>query len=222
MKKFGPALPPYMVKKRKAMSKLKSEVKRVLPGPYGEAKYVDLAFAGYGADTTGSVTHCSIIPQGSTVGQREGRTCIVTACHLRGNVSARSTCKIATASWMLVWDNQPNKALAGITDILDSASCEAQNKRENVNRFKIVRRCNYAVSGNDTTAGQQTDHSIFFVDEYIKLPKGCITVYTTADTTGVIANCIQGALLLVTCGNQPAGNSAVYVNVNVRTSFKDI
>lgn len=220
MKKYGPSLPPRLAKKRKAEKK--TEMKRMLPGPYGEAKYVDLAHATYNFDTTGNIVHCSIIPQGSTVGQREGRTCLVTAAHIRGQAYTNTTTLVAGGAMLLVWDNQPNKALAAIDDILDSKSSNSQNKRENVNRFKILRRWNFAFTGNSNTAGQQTATSFQVVDYYVKLPKGCISVYTTADTTGVIANCIQGALLLVTIGQSGAGAIAPMVACNVRTSFKDI
>lgn len=233
--KYGPAMPQAMQKKRAAAQQAEYKKKmmtamvpkttvalRGFVGPLGEAKYVDTASASYALDTTGSVTHISIIPQGATVNNRDGRTCVVTAVHLRGNVNGRATCISCLGSILVVWDNQPNKALAAITDILDAKTSESQNKRENVNRFKIVRRLNFAVVGNDTTAGQQTSSTQFFVDEYIKLPKGCISVYTTADTTGVIGNCIQGALLLVSVGNTAAGNTAAISNLTIRTSFKDI
>lgn len=227
MKKYGPIMPSGMERKRKATKSpaaKKTKKKSILigTGPIGEAKYVDTGEATYACDTTGTITHVSIVPQGATAVARDGRTCEITACHIRGLIQSNSTTTITSGTLLLVWDQQPNKALAAIDDILDGKKAHLQNKRENANRFRILMRRDYALIGNTTTAGQATSASGYRVEEYIRLPKGCICVYTTADTTGAIANCIQGALLFVSIGQTAAGNSAAAFYGTLRTSFRDI
>jgi len=121
---------------------------------------------------------------------------------------------------MLVWDKQPNKALAAITDVLDAVQPQAMNKRENAGRFVVLRRWNEVLTGKgdaSTTAGFAKNF-----DEYVKLPKDCICECTGADTTGAIGNRISGALLLITLGNIAPGNSAAALTCAVRVNFMDI
>lgn len=192
-------------------------VQRVALG--GEAKYVDIASDTYNLDTTGEITHMSIVPQGATVNSRVGRKCELTTFQMRGRVIAGSTGTICDAAAYLVWDEQPNKALAAITDILDAATPNGLSKRENVQRFKIIRKWRWMLVGNQTTPTAGTE--AYTVDEYVKLPKGCVVVPTTADTTGVISDVITGALLFVTVGSVAAGTTAGAAVLTARTGFRD-
>lgn len=185
----------------------------------GEPKFVDTASASYACNSTGSITHISIVPTGSTVNSRDGKNFKLTSAQLRGVWAVDTASTLVQGMALLVWDKQPNKALAGITDVLDSASSYSFIKRENAQRFRIIRKWRFASSGNSTTpaTGRETQD----IDEYVKLPANCIAQCTSADATGVIGNRVTGALLLVTVGDIGAGTADLNFNVGIRTNFVD-
>lgn len=197
-------------------------VPRGFVGAAAEGQFFDTANAAYACNTTGSITHLDIVPQGTTINTRVGARYRLTSAHLRGYVTADTTTLVAHTAFALVWDFQPNKALPAITDIFDSISPNSFPKRENVRRFKILRYQKNTVIGNANTAGQNTAATAFPVDMYVKLPSWCVAECTTADTTGAIGNRINGALYLVTMGDVVAGTADANLAVGVRVSLKDV
>jgi len=190
-------------------------------GSAGEAKYIDIANTTYPCDTTGSITHVSVVPQGTSVNTRVGRKCELKYFQMRGYLRQNSAAVYNNVAVYLVWDEQPNKALPAVTDILDAANAQALSKRENVQRFKIIKKWRYALTGNTTTPA--TGSEVVTLDEYVRLPKNLVVVPTTADTTGVINDVINGALYLVTVGNEPVSATlAATLGVTCRTGFADV
>ena len=189
-------------------------------GAAGDFKYIDIAQASYQCDTTGSVTHISVIPQGTTINTRLGKSCRPTSLQLRGTVYNNSTATRSRPAIYLVWDNQPNKALAGITDYLDAAESSSMIKRENASRFKTIRKWCYSLLGNTATPSTGAEERV--IEEFVKLPKDCIITCTTADTTGVIGDVITGALLLITIGSKVAGTTASSFSGTMRLNFVDV
>lgn len=194
-------------------------VPRGFVGSRGDAKYFDTALATYVADTTGQRTHLSIVPQGTTVNTREGKAFRCTSVNVRGKVSAGTTTTIANYAGYLVWDYQPNKALALVADILDTASSNSFPRRENNERFKIIKKYYGLVIGNTTTPTVGTE--AYEIDDYVKLPKDANVLCTAADTTGAIGNTIQGALIWVSVGDIAAGTAAAQFVVGFRLNFTD-
>lgn len=195
------------------------QIPRGFVGLAGDRKYVDTATAFYVMNTTGTITHVSIVPTGSTVNTREGKAFRVTSFQVRGYVSVDSTTTLATGMLLMVWDYQPNKALAAITDVLDSADSLSLIKRENNARFKIIMKRRYAVSGNAVTPA--TGNEIHDVDEFCNLPGDAYALCTAADTTGVIGNRINGALLMITVGDIITGTADCFARLTVRTNFTE-
>ena len=189
-------------------------------GASGDAKYVDVSSATYVCDTTGAITHMSIVPQGSTVNQRDGKAFRCTSIQLRGKVTNGATAVANDCAVMLVWDKQPNKALAAITDILDAATAQALTKRENASRFVILRRYDFSLTGKSD--GTSTAGYMRSFEKYVRLPSDCVAVCTTADTTGEIGNRVSGALLLVTVGGTAAGTAAASLIATARVNFTDV
>jgi len=184
-----------------------------------DAKYFDVALTNYACNTTGSITHLDIIPQGTTVNSREGKSYTLTKLQIRGLFVANSTSVLNTAGALIVWDKQPNKALAGITDVLDSVSPFAFNKRENRGRFVTIKRITRSIVGNSatpTTGREQVPY-----EKVINLPPGLISEKTAVDTTGVIGNTINGALLLVTVGTVAAGTQDADFSATFRIGFRE-
>lgn len=189
-------------------------------GASGDAKFVDTDEATYACDTTGTVTHLDIVPRGSSVNEREGKNFRNTSIQIRGSLKNGSTASVSEAVVLIVWDKQPNKALAVIGDVLDSVASTAMNKRENASRFVIIRRYDNCLTGK----GDGTSAPGYFInfDQYIKLPPDCIASCTDADTTGAIGNRISGALLMMTLGSNVAGTTASALTCTVRVNFEDI
>lgn len=184
-----------------------------------ERKYTDTAVAAYELDTTGSVTLISVIPQGASQSQRIGRKVENKSIEVRGQVNTKTTTTITSGRVMLVYDRQPNKALAAVTDVLESASYYAFKKDENKNRFLILKDKHFKTTGNQTAA-QINDSGIQNVHWFLKLPRGLITEYSTAGT-GVIGDITTGALLLVVIGTTAAGTAAMQAQLAFRVRFDD-
>jgi len=190
-------------------------------GPAGDAKFFDTAYASYPCDTTGSVTHLDPIVQGTTVNSREGKAWKNESLRIRGALVTGADTTNADYNVALVWDKQPNKALAGLTDIFDSATSYSFPKRENMPRFVIVRYWYGSLVGeSDTTTQSGLTRKPF--DEYVRLPPDCIASTTAGDVTGAIGNRISGALLLVTIGNRAPGATACTFGATCRLNFRDI
>lgn len=185
-----------------------------------DAKFFDVGAATYGVSTTGSITHLDIIPQGTTVNSREGKSFTLRNIHMQGFMVTNATTALALNMAYLIWDMQPNKVLPAVTDILDSASSYSFLKRENKARFIVIRKILHAQAGNSTTPATGTE--AIKVDEYCKVKHmGLVASCTTADTTGVIGNRINGALYLVTAGNVASGTADADLIVNIRIGFTD-
>jgi len=195
------------------------QIPRGFVGARGDYKYHDVANAQYANDTTGSITHLTVIPQGTSVNEREGKGCRITSINVRGDIRSGTTTSSARYASYLVWDYQPNKVIAGITDILDSANSQSFPKRENNERFKILKKYYGVVEGEDA-ATLSFGHSCP-IDDYIRVPDDMNILCTTADTTGAIGNTIQGALYLVTVGDIGAGTAAARSHLGFRINFTD-
>ena len=206
----------------KRTSTYRRMVNRGFLGAAGEAKFFDIASGVLPLNTTGSISHLDIVPTGTTVNSRDGRKFKNQSFQVRGVAQADNTTTVCTGAMYLVWDRQPNKALAGITDVLDAATPIAFSKRENAQRFKIIKKWRWAFGGNNLTAGQQTSASIYDIDDYVKLPEECVAECTTLDTTGAIGNRITGALLLITVGTSAPGTADANVQITTRVNFVDI
>lgn len=189
-------------------------------GRAGENKFFDVALANYNCDTTGTMTHLDIVTQGDTVNSRDGRKFMPTWVNFRGYIVNGATSVSTDSAVILLWDKQPNKALAAVTDFLDSASSLSQNKRENASRFLVIRRWDFAMTGKND--GTTTSGYVRNFDKFVRLPRGLIAECTPADTTGAIGNRVTGALLLCTVGRTAAGTTSAIFSAAIRVGFKDV
>lgn len=188
-----------------------------------DSKFIELTTdATKTMDTTGTVTHLDIVAQGDTVSSRTGKSWINTNFQIRGTITAGTAGIASLVSAFLVWDRQPNKALAAIGDFLETSgaiSSTAFAKRENKGRFLCIKKWVRSIVGNSTAAAAGREQ--IAIDKWIKLPQECISQCTAADTTGVIGNRITGALLLITAGDKAAGTTAPNFVYRYRIGFKD-
>lgn len=169
-------------------------------------------------NTTGSVTLIPSIPQGSATNERIGRKVTLKSIQMRGYAVSNATTLVTYCRVMIVYDRQPNKALAGITDILDSADSLSFPNSGNSDRFRTLYNKSFAVVGNNTTGGQQTEKSMHVMDWFknVNLP-----VQYATGASGAITNITTGSLLLVTCGNVISSTADGDLTVGFRVSFSD-
>jgi len=223
VKKSATATAPYSKSRagRNQMMRPNAVGSRGFLGAAGDAKYIDIANATYALDTTGTINHYSIVPQGTTVNSRDGKAFRPTSFECKGVAFNGANASYNKVRCLLVWDYSPNKALAAITDILDTASSFSLKKRENASRFKIIRDWSMDLTGNNAAGAASETYSETF-DQYVKFPPDLVATCTAADTTGVIGNRVNGALLFVTLGNNAAGTSAASLILTGRVNFADV
>jgi len=190
-------------------------------GAAGDAKFFDVAGTTYGNVLVPTITHLDVVTQGTTVNQREGKTYRLTSCLCRGKIYNLSTAKYNYCANYLVWDKQPNKALAAVLDVLEGAGSDAFAKRENQARFVILRRWSYMLQGEGANKVISGNYC-YGINEYVRLPPDCIAQCTAGDTTGLIGNRISGALLFITTGSGAVGADGATTAVNFRINFADI
>lgn len=174
--------------------------------------------------TAGTAWCLNQVPLGNSSITRVGRRFANTALAIRALVQAGSTTKTANCLLLLVWDRNPNTGAAMPTyaQILSGATPTPNSltNKDNAPRFKILRRWQFQVMGNNTTAGQQTDKTQYYIDEFVKM-KNKVTLLTAADTTGVVPDMVEGALHLYVISDQAAGTTAPSLSMQTRLYFSD-
>lgn len=202
---------------------LKATIARRNRGPRysaGELKYLDIVSTGYVADTTGSVTCLNLTAVGDDNTNRDGRQIINKSIHIQGLLQPSDDSTSPNLSRMLiVWDSQPNGAIATITDILVASTSVSSTNLNNRERFRILKDLRLSQGKVDTTATSAFSNSdnTYCVNEFIKL-NDLKTTYS--GTTAVIASVATGALLMVTIGSVVAAAGGTF-GVTTRLRFAD-
>lgn len=174
------------------------------------------------AVVNGSSAFClNQVPLGNSSITRVGRRFANTAIALRGRIIAGSTGTVCAATMVLVWDRNPNQgaAIPPFTSVFSTQAPESLTNKDNAPRFKILRRWVHMIIGNNT-AGQLTDCSEVYFDEFVKL-KNKITLLTAADTTGLITDMVEGSLLLYIMGDTAPGTTSASLVLQTRLYFSD-
>lgn len=176
--------------------------------------------------TGGNVAHLDPIPIGSAVNQRIGKTWQEINFQFRGRAFAGVGAVLNHVAIYLIWDRQPNKALATVGDILADPTKEttAFMNRENKARFVTIKKWQRVLIGNTQPLAAGVNYcgrEAFVIDKWIKLPEECVANASVGDTTGQIGNRTTGALLLLTIGDKATGNTAASLTYNYRIGFKD-
>lgn len=183
-----------------------------------ESNYVDLAAASYNYDSTGSIVLLNTVAQGASVNQRIGKKFRMTSLQYRGRSINNSAATATDNALLIVYDKRPTGALPAITDILVSVSSKAMNNDVNSGRFKILKREDFVMVG-DQGASNLLESSSRTSDFYMKLNH---LVVNKAAGTGAIGDIEEGALYLVTVGAVAAGTTAATETGGFRLRFRDI
>lgn len=168
----------------------------------GELKYKDVAnSAAYVFDTTGSVTLLNGIATGDDNTDRDGRQVHNKSIQVVGHVRpVDGSTGAVLCRLMLVWDSQPNGAIATIANILTASTSCANLNLDNRERFTILKDWAYSNGGIDTTATQTYAMSPTTTAIKWFIPLGGKKT-TYGNTGNTIASINTGALLLVSIGN---------------------
>lgn len=199
---------------RSIQKKIKDEVKTIDATWSGTKLSID-------ATAANSILPLNVIPTGNSAVTRVGKTVWLRSVHIRGQVNGGTTTVITKCCILLVYVRNTNQAAAvpPWADILTTQSPNSLTNRDNATKFKILRRWDFAIAGNSTTAAQQTASSIQTIDEFVSFKKPLQVQWTAGSSTGAFAEMEKGALLLCFVGGgadagttsaQSYGQSRVY------------
>lgn len=173
--------------------------------------------------------HLDVIAQGTGASQRLGQKYKVTGVHIRGELLLPTETGIRsdTAGYYLVWDRQPNGAVALLGDVLDVesaavTSADAFPLASNESRFIILARKSHNLIQQQT--GTTTFEDRKTIDDYFQFRKILIATSKNVDELGStplggIGTRMSGALLMIPFGNNLAEVTFEY---SYRLYFEDI
>lgn len=156
-----------------------------------------------------------VIAKGIGDNERIGSNWEDTAVHLKGTVEAVDANTVF--EYFVVWDKQPNQATALYNDVFAGDPTQSFYRPGYDERFVIIKKFRKAMSNS---VGSDLPHFVA-IDDYIKLPKGCIARASLTGVTGTIAARSNGALLIFP-GSNKAGLLAPIFDVAVRVYFNDV
>jgi len=198
-----------------------------------ERKYVDTSINALPFDNDNlatSTVSLNIVQQGDGTTERIGKKITLKAVQIKGAISAGEESNVS-ASLLLVYDRNPNQqaALPLPQDVLSGNSLAfggaGLSNRDWSERFKILRRWNYAVTSGDSAthayaAGYPAGGSVIPVDEYVDL-KGRITEWTAASSTGAVNTMVKGSLFLLAIANNANGAQTPTFSGVSRIDYED-
>lgn len=183
-----------------------------------EQGYLTVANAGYGLDTTGSVTLLNTVAQGVGISQRVGKKFRMNRLEIIGNMQNGTTATLTDSRWAIVYDKRPTGTLPAVTDIYDGIGPQYFRKEDNAGRFTILKESQQVLTGNATAGNSQN----FARNVNSSISLGNKLVVNKSAGTGAIGDIEQGALYLVTMGDQAAGTAAASLGAAFRLRFTDI
>lgn len=179
--------------------------------------------------------HIDIVPRGTGVSERDGKAWRAQGlqfngiCRLLFNGTPAVGPNSHNCAVYLVWDFQPNAALPISGAILDNPGANFQlalPNRDNQSRFRFLwgRRFSFTHAQTPPAAGVEPGTLRSEpISETIRFPPGMYSEATEADSTGVIANRIRGALYWLAVSDSNTTSNAWYPEwvVQNRLSFSD-
>ena len=136
---------------------------------------------------------------------------------IRGTVQANATTVSNNSAWLIVYDRRPTGSLPAITDVLSSATAISFTNDANSGRFQILKRWNDTILGNGH--GRSADGQVKRRRRRVPPLRSLPCAYKAAGT-GAIGDIEQGALYLITVGDNAAGNTDSDAILAFRTRFR--
>jgi hypothetical protein len=192
----------------------KPTIKGPITKRYNELKFNDLAAAGYNLDSTGTLTALNLIAEGTDYTNRIGRMCNMRSVAICGHAQANSTATINKCRVLLVWDNAVLSALPAVTDVLAASTSSTFYNVNNQNRFTILWDKTFVVGSIVATT---TWTAAVNID--VEVPLTSLTQFN--GTAAAITSVQNGAIYMVTVGNNAAGTSAATLYAATRVRYLD-
>lgn len=162
----------------------------------------------YPITNVGVVSCVNTIPTGTGVGGFTGNQVSIKSAAYRFELDLGTTPVATSGRVLLIWDKQPNGALAAFTDIFafpNYLSFANVNTRE---RFVILRNDQFSLS-------PQGDQSIF-IERFVKIN---MTTTFTNNSAGTVPQ--TGALLIVFIADQATAANQPRIAGNIRVRYYD-
>ncbi|AXH79382.1 MAG: coat protein/nuclear export [Circular genetic element sp.] len=169
----------------------------------------------------GTSNHVNAIVQGAGANNRLGNRYRCKAVAVRGLVT-RGNATSGVVGYYLIWDKQPNQALAAADKIftIDAANglypYNSGLNRGRKHRFQILAK--YCVTVGDT---QSNLPQMVPVNSYHKLPASCITSCEQGMTSGSISNIDTGALILIPFSNATVAGAEPHTHLAWELYFEE-
>lgn len=201
----------------------------ILAAKGGSSGFVDKNIGQNMTSDTAQVSLLFTCAQGTTTQERIGRKLRITSLQFRAYITPGTG---ASAKWdhaymYVVYDKRPTQALPTLAEIQESAASTALTNENGFDRFKILKRWDYMVIGNENAVANLTDKSCYNVKKYMKVggKKGLPVSYmsNTAGLAGTIAGITEGAIYLVVGGAHANGLGLHSILTgNCRVRFRDV
>jgi len=168
-----------------------------------EKKYIEISKAPYALGNNAAaadlVTDISVIPTGTGVTQRIGKTVRITGVQIRAHYrqTLAATAVGTNVQFALVWDREPDQSAAVplITDIFMTAVTPTLSNRDNAPRFKVLKKWLWETPPFTATTTASGDH-VFTIMETINLKKMDAKIsFTAGSTVGTWSEKVKGGLL---------------------------
>lgn len=180
-----------------------------------ELKYLDTAVVTpftFGTATATNITCLNTCTLGTDSVNRIGRKIVMKSMRITGAISiAATTTNSSPLRVIVVYDKQPNAALAAATDVLLVDSITSPNNLNNRERFNTLADMWFPCIG---TAGPQS----VCIDRYVKMNHEAIF---NATNGGTIADLTTGAVVVLFYNNGNLGVASPVGNFRFRIRFDD-
>lgn len=158
---------------------------------------------------TGTVVCVNQMVTGTGVQQFVGNQVTIKSAAMRFEVDLGATPAPTSGRVMLIWDKQPNGAVAGFTTIFSSASYLAFANVNTRERFVVLRNQQFSLSPN----GNQT----LFFEEYV--PINMTTTFVSGQAAPAVPQ--TGALLFVYIADQATVANQPVITGLIRVRYYD-
>lgn len=180
-------------------------------------KYHSEAVASFDANTTGTVgTLNANIAEGTALTERLGSRIHMLELNIRGRLTCVVATKIAHCALYVILDKHPDGVAPVPADVLTTVSSHSFVKPSVRDRYNVLYRGTWIVTGADGLANQTTK-SAHAIDIVLNLKER--TVFD--DAAGGIANLTKGHIFMLSCGDVAAGTADPYFFVGTRVLYAD-
>lgn len=184
-----------------------------------ELNFVDTTLSSSAISTTPYLALLNGMAQGTTASTRIGRRIQMKSLEVKGWIQADSTATVNQVRWVVVLDKQANATAPAWLDVYDAAVPYSLRNISNKARFWVLHDSGLlTVTGNNTTAGQQTDCSLVPIEFYKRIN---IPVQYNSGSAGTIGDIQTNSLYFMAIGLTASGTADCQLNGTFRIRYDD-